>query len=242
MIYSGEIVEGRFLSRPNRFIAFVLVEGREVKCHVKNTGRCRELLVPGCKVYLERAENPARSTLFDLIAVEKERENLPPLLINMDSQAPNKAVEEYLRGGALFPLGSEVRGEVTFHNSRFDFQIREPDGRVEYLEVKGCTLEENGIVSFPDAPTERGVKHIMELIEAKIEGYGATILILIQMKGVKKFVPNWRTHREFGLALREAEKKGVRILAFDSIVTPSSLTVSERVTVDLGLDQAEEQL
>ena len=131
---------------------------------------------------------------------------------------------------------------MTFHNSRFDFQIREPDGRVEYLEVKGCTLEENGIVSFPDAPTERGVKHIMELIEAKREGYGATILILIQMKGVKKFVPNWRTHREFGLALREAGKKGVRILAFDSIVTPSSLTVSERVKVDLGLDQAEEQL
>ena len=233
MKYRNRVVEGVFISRPNRFIAYVSVDGREEKCHVKNTGRCRELLVPGCKVYLETASNPSRSTSFDLIATEKVRENKAPLLINMDSQAPNKAVEEWLKDGNLFGKGSVVRREVVYSNSRFDFSILDPKGKLNYLEVKGCTLEKDGIVSFPDAPTERGVKHIRELIKAKEEGFGAYILILVQMKGVEKFTPNWETQPSFGFILREAKEKGVVILSYDSVVTPSSITLSEEVPVDL---------
>ncbi|MGN1164313.1 MAG: DNA/RNA nuclease SfsA [Candidatus Ornithospirochaeta sp.] len=234
MNYLGRIEEGTFLRRPNRFIAYVEIGGMEEKCHVKNTGRCRELLVPGCRVYLEEGTNPSRSTRFDLIAVEKERQNLPPLLINMDSQAPNKAVEEWLEAGNLFGKDSVVRREVTYGESRFDFSIQEKNGRTSFLEVKGCTLEEDGIVSFPDAPTERGVKHVRHLISAAKEGYGAYILILVQMKGITKFVPNWKTHGEFGYALRKAEEEGVGILAYDSLVTPSSITLDSPVVVDLS--------
>lgn len=234
MNYHGRVVKGRFLSRPNRFIAYVEINGREEKCHVKNTGRCRELLIPGCTAYLEYSDSPSRSTKFDLIAVEKERDGLPSILINMDSQAPNRAVEEWLKSGKLFPPGSIIRREATYGESRFDFLITEPSGRESYLEVKGCTLEEGGRVSFPDAPTERGVKHIHHLIKARREGLGAYILILVQMKGVTLFTPNWKTHREFGLALREAEENGVEILCFDSDVTPDSITVGESVPVDLS--------
>lgn len=233
MKYKGRIKEGVFLSRPNRFIAYVMVDGREEKCHVKNTGRCRELLVPGCKVYLEESENPNRSTRFDLIATEKKIGD-SSILINMDSQAPNSVVEEWLRKGELFGEKIEVKREVTYSDSRFDFSITDESGHVSFLEVKGCTLEKNGVVMFPDAPTERGVKHVKELIKAKKEGYGAYILILVQMCGVKYFVPNWDTHPAFGEALREAERNGVVILCYDSIVTSDSITLFKSVPVVLS--------
>ena len=233
MKYKGRIKEGVFLSRPNRFIAYVMVDGREEKCHVKNTGRCRELLVPGCKVYLEESENPNRSTRFDLIATEKKVGD-SSILINMDSQAPNSVVEEWLRKGELFGEKAEVKREVTYSDSRFDFSITDESGRITFLEVKGCTLEKNGVVMFPDAPTERGVKHVKELIKAKKEGYGAYILILVQMNGVKYFVPNWDTHPAFGEALREAERNGVVILCYDSIVTSDSITLFKSVPVVLS--------
>ena len=233
MKYKGRIKEGVFLSRPNRFIAYVMVDGREEKCHVKNTGRCRELLVPGCKVYLEESENPNRSTRFDLIATEKKVGD-SSILINMDSQAPNSVVEEWLRKGELFGEKIEVKREVTYSDSRFDFSITDESGRITFLEVKGCTLEKNGVVMFPDAPTERGVKHVKELIKAKKEGYGAYILILVQMCGVKYFVPNWDTHPAFGEALREAERNGVVILCYDSIVTLDSITLFKSVPVVLS--------
>ena len=233
MKYKGRIKEGVFLSRPNRFIAYVMVDGREEKCHVKNTGRCRELLVPGCKVYLEESENPNRSTRFDLIATEKKIGD-SSILINMDSQAPNSVVEEWLRKGELFGEKIEVKREVTYSDSRFDFSITDESGRITFLEVKGCTLEKNGVVMFPDAPTERGVKHVKELIKAKKEGYGAYILILVQMCGVKYFVPNWDTHPAFGEALREAERNGVVILCYDSIVTSDSITLFKSVPVVLS--------
>ena len=233
MKYKGRIKEGVFLSRPNRFIAYVMVDGREEKCHVKNTGRCRELLVPGCKVYLEESENPNRSTRFDLVATEKKIGD-SSILINMDSQAPNSVVEEWLRKGELFGAKAEVKREVTYSDSRFDFSITDESGRISFLEVKGCTLEKNGVVMFPDAPTERGVKHVKELIKAKKEGYGAYILILVQMCGVKYFVPNWDTHPAFGEALREAERNGVVILCYDSIVTSDSITLFKSVPVVLS--------
>ena len=233
MKYKGRIKEGVFLSRPNRFIAYVMVDGRVEKCHVKNTGRCRELLVPGCKVYLEESENPNRSTRFDLVATEKKIGD-SSILINMDSQAPNSVVEEWLRKGELFGEKAEVKREVTYSDSRFDFSITDESGRITFLEVKGCTLEKNGVVMFPDAPTERGVKHVKELIKAKKEGYGAYILILVQMCGVKYFVPNWDTHPAFGEALREAERNGVVILCYDSIVTLDSITLFKSVPVVLS--------
>lgn len=233
MKYKGRIKEGVFLSRPNRFIAYVMVDGREEKCHVKNTGRCRELLVPGCKVYLEESENPNRSTRFDLVATEKKIGD-SSILINMDSQAPNSVVEEWLRKGELFGEKIEVKREVTYSDSRFDFSITDESGRITFLEVKGCTLEKNGVVMFPDAPTERGVKHVKELIKAKKEGYGAYILILVQMCGVKYFVPNWDTHPAFGEALREAKRNGVVILCYDSIVTSDSITLFKSVPIVLS--------
>ena len=233
MKYKGRIKEGVFLSRPNRFIAYVMVDGREEKCHVKNTGRCRELLVPGCKVYLEESENPNRSTRFDLVATEKKIGD-SSILINMDSQAPNSVVEEWLRKGELFGEKAEVKREVTYSDSRFDFSITDESGRISFLEVKGCTLEKNGVVMFPDAPTERGVKHVKELIKAKKEGYGAYILILVQMCGVKYFVPNWDTHPAFGEALREADRNRVIILCYDSIVTSDSITLFKSVPVVLS--------
>ena len=234
MKYKGRIKEGVFLTRPNRFIAYVNVDGREEKCHVKNTGRCRELLIPGCKVYLEESDNPNRSTRFDLIATEKIISGSSSILINMDSQAPNSVVEEWLRKGELFGEKAEVKREVTSLDSRFDFSITDEYGHVSFLEVKGCTLEKDGVVMFPDAPTERGVKHVKELIKAKKEGYGAYILILVQMNGVKYVVPNWDTHPAFGEALREAKRNGVVILCYDSIVTSDSITLFKSVPIVLS--------
>ncbi len=221
------IVKGVFIERPNRFIAKVEINGNLETVHVKNTGRCKELLTPEATVYLERSDNPLRKTQYDLISVEKGN-----LLINMDSQIPNDVADEWLKKGLLFSKGAVIRREVTHNKSRFDFYI-EDENRKIFLEVKGCTLEENGIARFPDAPTERGVKHINELIECLDEGYEAYILFVIQMKGVEYFEPNDKTHKSFGDALRKAQDKGVKILAFDSIVTPDSIMLDKEVKVKL---------
>ncbi len=218
------ISKGKFLSRPNRFIAYAEVDGRIEKCHVKNTGRCRELLTEGCTVYLERAENPARKTLFDLVAVEKGKR-----LINMDSYAPNLAAAEFLP--KLFPDG-KLRAEYKYGNSRFDFYIEE-DGRKILLEVKGVTLENDGIVMFPDAPTERGAKHVAELIKCLDEGYEAYLLFVIQMNEVKYFTPNRVTDPKFSDTLKSASEQGVKILAYDCIVTPESMVINKPVEIKL---------
>lgn len=222
----NNIVEGRFIERPNRFIAKVEIGGVTETVHVKNTGRCRELLVKGTTVYLEKSNNPERKTGYDLIAVLKNGKTL----INMDSQIPNAVTEEWLRKGNLFSKDAVIRREVTHNKSRFDFYIEE-GGRKIFLEVKGCTLETDGIARFPDAPTERGVKHINELIDCVNEGFEAYILFVIQMKGIKHFEPNDITHKAFGDALRRAEKSGVKILAYDCIVTPDSIEIDKEVKV-----------
>ena len=226
------IHKATFLSRPNRFIAECLLDGEMVVAHVKNTGRCRELLIPGATVYLDEPQGRERKTKYDLVAVEKSLPDGSIMLINMDSQAPNVVAAEFLKSGRLFVGATRIRREVTKGNSRFDFCIEEGD-KITYLEVKGCTLEKDGIASFPDAPTERGVKHIEELIALKNEGFGAAILFVIQMKGITEFRPNDITHRAFGDALRRAEMAGVKIYAYDSIITPDSITVDQPIEVKL---------
>lgn len=231
------IVEGRFDSRPNRFIAYVTINGKQEKVHVKNTGRCRELLTEHATVYLEKSDNQERSTAYDLVAVKKGER-----LINMDSQAPNKAVGEWLLKGELFPGLKEVRAEKTYGKSRFDFYV-ETEERKAFIEVKGVTLEQNGVVLFPDAPSERAVKHVYELIEAVEEGYDAYIMLVIQMKDVNYFMPNAGMQPEFAAALLEARKAGVRILAYDCEVTPQTMDIRNPVPVRLSLlDEIEEPL
>ena len=193
------VIPGKFLSRPNRFIALVEVGGETVVAHVKNTGRCKELLVPGVKVWLEESANPARKTLYDLIAVEKGS-----LLINMDAQAPNKVFAEWARSGVL-PGLTLLRPETTWGSSRFDFYW-ESAAEKGFVEVKGVTLERDGGAYFPDAPTERGVKHLKELTAARQQGYQAAVCFVIQMKGVDFFSPNDETHPEFGDTLRMAAR------------------------------------
>ena len=222
----NNIVKGRFIERPNRFIAKVEIGGVTETVHVKNTGRCRELLVKGTTVYLEKSNNPERKTGYDLIAVLKNGKTL----INMDSQIPNAVTEEWLRKGNLFSKDAVIRREVTHNKSRFDFYIEE-GGRKIFLEVKGCTLETDGIARFPDAPTERGVKHINELIDCVNEGFEAYILFVIQMKGIKHFEPNDKTHSAFGDALRNAESKGVNILAYDCNVTKDTIEIDKEIKV-----------
>lgn len=229
------IKTAEFICRPNRFIAEVLIDGRKENVHVKNTGRCRELLTAGCKVYVEMSDNPNRKTKYDLIAVEKLRSGKAPLLVNMDSQIPNSAAEEWLRKGGLFSEQAVIRREYTYGASRFDFRI-DDCGAVSFLEVKGVTLENDGIAYFPDAPTKRGVKHIYELIDAKNNGFGAYLLFVIQMKEMRELRPNIATHREFGEALAEAEKAGVKLLAYDCIVTPDSITIDRPINIRTELD------
>ena len=216
-----------FLKRPNRFIAEVEIQGKRETVHVKNTGRCKELLIPGTEVILEKCGNPNRKTKYDLICVNKQGR-----LVNMDSQIPNKAAEEWIKKGGLFPEKVTVRPEKKYGNSRFDLYVESPVRRA-FVEVKGVTLEENNIVRFPDAPTVRGIKHVEELIHCMEEGYEAYLLLVIQMKGVKKFMPNWDTQPEFGQALIKAEKAGVKILARDCLVTEDTIEIQEEVPVDL---------
>ena len=219
------VSQGRFLDRPNRFIAHVELGGETVVCHVKNTGRCRELLVPGAAVYVERAANPGRKTLYDLIAVEKQG-----LLINMDAQAPNKVFVEWAAGGGFLPGLTGIRPESTWEDSRFDFLLEGGQGPC-FVEVKGVTLEEGGEARFPDAPTERGVKHLRGLQRAAAQGWRAAVFFVIQMKGVTHFRPNDATHPAFGAALREAASHGVEVYARDCLVTPESLVLDAPVPV-----------
>lgn len=231
-----DIHQAVFLSRPNRFIAQVLLEGEERTVHVKNTGRCRELLVPGCTVYLEKSANSARKTAYDLVAVEKREEPDCPggrtRLINMDSQAPNQVFGAWAAEGRFVPGLTLLRPETTWGRARFDFYW-EAGERKGFVEVKGCTLELGGAAYFPDAPTLRGVKHVEELMAARAAGYEATLMIVIQMGNVHFWSPNDRTHPEFGAAVRRAAAAGVSIQARDCRVTPDSLTMGEPVEVRL---------
>lgn len=228
----ASVIRGQFCSRPNRFLAVVRIGGQEEIVHVKNTGRCRELLIPGCTVYLSSSDNPNRKTKYDLIAVEKQREGKPPLLINLDSQIPNAAAAEWLETGSLFSANAVFRREVTHGNSRFDFSIM--DGNIQsFLEVKGVTLEQDGIALFPDAPTLRGVKHLQELTACQQAEIPAYLLLVIQMKEIRAFRPNDAMHPQFGEALRQAAAAGVTLLARDCIVTPDSITIDAPVPIQL---------
>ena len=220
------MVQGRFLSRPNRFIAHIEIDGKEEICHVKNTGRCKELLTPNTTVWCQRAANPARKTKFDLIAVQKGER-----LINMDSQAPNIAAGEWLRAGGLGKI-ENLRAEVKHGDSRFDFAFLK-DGKQCFLEVKGVTLECGGVCAFPDAPTDRGAKHLRGLKKAAEEGCGGYVLFVIQMPDVKYLHSNDTTDPNFGKALREAANAGVQVLAMDCAVTPDSMEIRLPVLVKL---------
>ncbi len=220
------MVEGSFLARPNRFIAHVRIDGNVEVCHVKNTGRCRELLPEGAQVWCQRADDPKRKTKFDLITVKKGSR-----LINMDSQAPNAAAKEWLLGGGMGEI-SQLRAETFHGDSRFDFSFL-LDGKQCFLEVKGVTLEQDGICAFPDAPTERGAKHLRGLTAAASEGFGAYVLFVIQMEKVKYLRPNDATDPAFGQALRDAAAAGVQILAMDCLVTESTMTIQNPIPIHL---------
>ena len=222
----ANMVPGFFRNRPNRFIAHVEIDGKEQVVHVKNTGRCRELLVPGAMVWCQRSDNPARKTQYDLITVRKGQR-----LINMDSQAPNAAAREWLERGGLGKI-ENLRQETVHGDSRFDFSFT-LDGRTCFLEVKGVTLEDNGGCAFPDAPTQRGAKHLRGLAEAARQGYGTYVLFVIQMADVKYIHPNDRTDPDFGAALREAAARGVKVLAVSCQIRVDEMNISGSVPVHL---------
>lgn len=224
MMYKNTVT-GRFLNRPNRFIANVEIDGKTEVCHVKNTGRCKELLVPDARVILEQSDNPNRKTKYDLVAVYKG-----DILINMDSQAPNKVFGEWALQSGFFGNVTKIKPECKYKNSRFDFYI-EADGKKIFVEVKGVTLEEDGVVMFPDAPTERGIKHINELADAVKNGFEAYVFFIIQMEKCKYFTPNTKTHPQFAEALKNAE--GVNIMALNCKVTEQTLTANEFVEIKL---------
>lgn len=223
------ITQGSFLERPNRFLAYAELAGKKEVIHVKNTGRCAELLKPGAIIYVQESQNPERKTKWDLIAVEKGDR-----IINMDSQIPNRVVQEWIEEGNLFENVRLVKPETTYCNSRFDLYVETGDKRKIFIEVKGVTLEENGVVRFPDAPSERAVKHLEELGHAVKEGYEAYVFFVIQMKGVRYFTPNRDTHPAFCDALKRAQAAGVHVLAYDCEVSADSIEVNEEVPVVLG--------
>ncbi len=221
------IAEGLFILRPNRFIAQVQIQGAQETVHVKNTGRCKELLTPGARVVLTRSNNPARKTQYDLIAVYRDG-----LLINIDSQAPNRVAAEYLK--ARFPSAGQIRPEFPCGDSRLDFYVERNELPPIYIEVKGVTLFMGGGALFPDAPTQRGVKHLHTLMDCVEAGAEAWALFIIQAQGAAScFKPNDETHPAFGAALREAAKKGVQVLAMDCVVEPNSMTIRDPVPVEL---------
>lgn len=230
MRYNKNIFIGEFINRPNRFNALVRLNGEEIVVHVPNTGRCREILTEGARVILREETNPTRKTLYDLVAVYKGDE-----LISIDSQIPNKVVEEALKEGKVDGLREykNILREKTFGKSRFDFKLADDEGKEYYLEVKGVTLEENGHVRFPDAPTDRGRKHLLELIDVKKSGRGAGVMFLVQIKNVKTFSPNDETDPKFGEALREASKNGVDIFAYNCIVEEEGITLYNKMEVIL---------
>ena len=223
-----QVVPAIFLARPNRFVAEVLLsEGEHIICHVKNTGRCRELLVPGTQVWLEKSANPARKTAYDLIAVKKGDR-----LVNMDAQAPNRVFYEWVEASGVFGQDVSVKPEYRYGESRLDFCLESERG-VHLIEVKGVTLEENGHAKFPDAPTERGVRHIRELKRAVENGIDAALFFVIQMENIQTLRPNDETHPAFGAAMREAASAGVRIMAWDCTVAPDTLAICRQVPVIL---------
>ncbi|MBP3650973.1 MAG: DNA/RNA nuclease SfsA [Clostridia bacterium] len=226
-MHYDRMLEATFLSRPNRFVAMVELNGQQVVCHVKNTGRCKELLIPGATVYLQKAASPERKTAYDLIAVRKGQR-----LINMDAAAPNQVFGEWARAGHLLPQPTLVKAEAKRGASRLDFYIENAD-RKAWVEVKGVTLEEDGYVRFPDAPTERGVKHLGELEACVRDGYEAYAVFVIQMEGVKDFAPNWQTHPAFGEALCHAAQNGVQVLALDCHVEVDEMHIQQAVPVVL---------
>ena len=226
MIYK-QIKTSKFISRPNRFIANIEIDGSIEVCHVKNTGRCRELLVPGAKVFVQQSDSPSRKTKYDLISVYKG-----DLLINMDSQAPNKVFYEWVKQSGYFKNITHIKPECKYKNSRFDFYI-EADGKKKFIEVKGVTLENDGIVSFPDAPTERGVKHITELIDAVECGYQAYVFFIAQMERCGYFTPNAENHKEFADILVKAKDKGVIIKALNCTVSPESVIAKDFIDVQI---------
>jgi sugar fermentation stimulation protein A len=221
------IEQARFLSRPNRFIAYIELAGQKETAHVKNTGRCKELLVTGATVFVQKIDSVSRKTQYDLIAVCKGNR-----LINMDSQAPNKVFAEFVRAGNLFENVTLIKPEARYKNSRFDFYIEANDKKI-FVEVKGVTLEEDGVVLFPDAPTQRGVRHLEELCEAKAEEYDAYVVFIVQMKDVRYFTPNHKTHEIFGNTLKKAVSKGVKVLAIDCEITENSIVAGDFVEVRL---------
>lgn len=223
----ANMLQGRFLNRPNRFIAHVEIAGQEEIVHVKNTGRCKELLVPGATVHVQHFPEGQRKTKYDLIAVEKG-----DLLINMDSQAPNKVVQEWLLAQEPFGKITLLKPECRHGDSRFDFYVETPTEKI-FIEVKGVTLEEDGVVMFPDAPTERGVKHVQELCHALEQGYRAAIIFVVQMSGMRYFTPNRRTHAAFAEALERAEAQGVELLALTCAVSTDSLAINGSLPIQL---------
>ncbi len=233
-MFAGEIMtynnirQAIFINRINRFVAEVDIDGKKELCHVKNTGRLRELLVKDAKVYVEEHDNTERKTKYSLIAVQKGER-----VINIDSQAPNKVFYEWAASGGFLDGVVLVKPETTFGKSRFDCYIETDRGEKVFVEVKGVTLEENGIAMFPDAPTERGVKHLRELCECVKCGYSAYIVFVIKMKGVHTFTPNRKTHKEFADALTECQKRSVNIVCVDCKVTPDSLEISQRIEIKL---------
>lgn len=224
MKYSN-IYKGTFLERPNRFIAICEIDGKQETCHVKNTGRCRELLVKGATVYLEKSSNTNRKTQYDLVSVQKNDK-----LINMDSQIPNYVVTESL--DKIFNDITYVKQEYKYGNSRFDIYVETKTDKI-FVEVKGVTLEEDGVVRFPDAPTERGVKHLKELQKAVSEGFRACVVFLVQMQDVKYFEPNYETHPEFASELKKAYENGVEIFVYDSVVTPNEIKLNKSVKIKM---------
>lgn len=223
----NNIIQGLFISRPNRFIAKVNIDGEEQTVHVKNTGRCRELLKENAVVFLEKSSNPNRKTQYDLISVYKG-----DMLINMDSQSPNKVVGEWLAEGGFLKNPTLIKPEAVYGNSRLDFYL-ENENEKAYLEVKGVTLEVNGTARFPDAPTERGKKHLSELIKAKQNGYRAAAVFVIQMKGCKRFEPNDKTDPAFAQELKRAAENGVEIIALDCRVTQNSIKIDKEIEISV---------
>lgn len=224
MKYSN-VVKGSFIDRPNRFIANCEIDGKSQVCHVKNTGRCKELFVEGATVYLQKADNPNRKTLYDVIAVQKGDR-----LINIDSQIVNGAALEYM--SVLFDNIKLIKPECVYGNSRFDIYLETETDKI-FVEVKGVTLEKDGTALFPDAPTERGVKHLKELQKAVLDGYKAYVLFVIQMDNISHFEPNKETHLEFSEELKKAQKNGVTVLAYNCTVTPNEIEIKDKVRVIL---------
>lgn len=247
MRYS-KITRGIFVERVNRFIAYVMIEGQKEKVHVKNTGRCAELMIPGAVVYLQESEQTDRKTKWDLIAVEKECRLPDPerglrrrtRLVNIDSQAPNQVVREWLKAGNLIPGITRIQPECRYGESRIDLYVEAGERRI-FIEVKGVSLEEDGRVRFPDAPSDRAVKHVRELVRAVEEGYEAYVFFVVQMKDVDYFTPNMDTHPEFGEALKDAAERGVKVVAWDCQVQPDLLELADPVPVALEAEEIARQ-